>query len=421
MTYNAWTTSYTEKKYGLALKNHLRTPLYPLFLSALWLPNYLLDKTSFEQNKIFDLNLNHVIFVQIILQLLTGLILFYLAYQITNHFWLSLIPMALLEFEVNYFSMSHSFWVESFLLFILSLHLLSFYLLLKKADLKHLFLTGFSLGLLALTKPSFSLLFIPFIIVLFFAYPVKTFIKNIGFLLFIYLLTLSPWLIRNKVVYDSWALSSQFGYNMALYNLRAVKPLDMTFEEELNYTHDLAYQENIIPKDGPFPPFKYSQFLTKWSFTYLQKNDLLDDYLKVCFLNSYQHFLNDEPFFLFQLTNHKFTDRYFQTTKEKYTTAEETIQLIHNGYRNIWYLLFYGLSIIGLFSYFYHFRKSKFSTYENVFYFYLLLSLLYLIAVSAPINFSRTRIPEFVFMSFFCLLGLHFIKNRILILKSKKS
>ncbi len=75
-------------------------------------------------------------------------------------------------------------------------------------------LTGFCFGLATLCRPIF-LSFIPFGLFYIFTFQEKAFTKKIGrisLVLFVTLLTISPWIIRNYIVYNKFVLVSTGGY-----------------------------------------------------------------------------------------------------------------------------------------------------------------------------------------------------------------
>jgi len=154
----------------------------------------------------------------------------------------------------------------------------------EKRDKKEIFLAGLSLGVAALIRPV-ALYFIPLLFV-FLIYERWRNKKNIALLLIGFLVIAGPWMLRNKIVADSFSLSSIGAYNLAHYN--AALYLDWRFGPESR--ESVSYREKLllVPND------EGQLFSEKEVLTNLAKGVILEN--KVSYLTF--HFTESTKFFL---------------------------------------------------------------------------------------------------------------------------
>lgn len=103
--------------------------------------------------------------------------------------------------------------------FLLSVYLFCQYLKLNNPH--YLYWASFSLGMTALIRP-ITLFFISIFIFLTFLLELKTSVKSAfkysALSLFVFILVLSPWLIRNKIILNTWQISSISNVNLYIEN-----------------------------------------------------------------------------------------------------------------------------------------------------------------------------------------------------------
>ena len=97
-------------------------------------------------------------------------------------------------------------------IFLSLLFYFSFLKITEKSKLKYIFLFSVVAGLLILTRREFILILILTIVYLFFFYKINY--KKILIIGFISTLTISPYLIRNYLIFDKIILQAGFGYNI---------------------------------------------------------------------------------------------------------------------------------------------------------------------------------------------------------------
>lgn len=189
---------------GPFLPEHNRTPFYPLFISLF---------------RLFNLGERSVIFAQICLSVAICAIVIMITCKLTN-FGLkpALVAGLLIAFDIPSIVISNSLLTETLFTFLLLIGLLFFISYLESENLSWLFFSAVSLGLSTLSRPAALLL--PFILLLVFflqKYIInKRQIINMSLFLLIYILMLSPWLIRNEIIFGRPFLST-IGYDNLLY------------------------------------------------------------------------------------------------------------------------------------------------------------------------------------------------------------
>lgn len=256
-----------------------RTPGYPLFIAGVLL--------------IFNNN-NLISFIQIILAALSVVWL----YKIARLFFDKKIAIGaslLLLLEPSAIYYANLVLSDSLFVFLLLL-LIWFFVRSPKSASQELwfkFLAGLILGLATLVRPIGQYLF--FILLLYFiVYYFKKFNKQkfIAIILFILgvALVVSPWMIRNKKLFDTWEISSASG--LVLYNytlpMHYAQANDMTldearqiFDKQSNKTGNQGYDMSL---------FLTSELKNK-SLKYLQDN--FGSYLKFHLIKTIPIFFTD--------------------------------------------------------------------------------------------------------------------------------
>lgn len=184
----------------------LRVPAYPLFLAAIVVVFKHILAVSAIQN---------------ILAALSAAILYKTARLFLTK-KISIAATAIFAFEPGGILVSNVILSETLFIF---LFLLAIYLFLKQKDAPSLFgffAVGFIIGIMALTRP--VALFLPFIFMVFalFFYrglPFKT-LARLNIIFFAgFLLVIIPWSVRNKIIFNSWQISSVGAFNFYNYYL----------------------------------------------------------------------------------------------------------------------------------------------------------------------------------------------------------
>lgn len=206
-----------------------RTPGYPLWVAFI--------QATFG-------SLKAVSVTQIIMTALTSLLILAIGKKFFSQ---GIGFMAALLYILDPVTMLHSLIISTEVLFIFLL-LIALYLLFF-AERKRVFLSGITLGFVALVKPIG--LFLPFIFIPFFALTqIKTHAMKkvfMGFILFIsgYAIVVSPWVIRNKVATGVAGISAAGLCNVMKANLPKLLAIQKgsSFFEELGQLHKKHHLE----------------------------------------------------------------------------------------------------------------------------------------------------------------------------------
>lgn len=175
-----------------------RTPGYPVFLSIIFF--------------LFGPKIWVVSLIQIFISICSLLLLYLL---VKNIFGLkvALIAASLYAIDPHVIIISNEIMTETlFSLFFIATILLS-YIAIKKKDIKLFLIVGFLLGITTLIRPVSQ--YFPFIIIMIILlyrglkWPFK--LKAIIAFVFIFIITIFPWLFRNQLEYNHFAFSSMGG------------------------------------------------------------------------------------------------------------------------------------------------------------------------------------------------------------------
>jgi len=259
---------------GKLVPNLLMPPLYVYFLFFF---------------NLFIKDLSNLIFIILFFQLIFSVITIYFFFLILKKkYSLDIARYATLFFSIFPLNVYSVGLISSatLQLFLIVLILYFFLNLLKKFNNKNILLFSFFSGLLILLRGEF-IFFYFFFIMYFFLRKKKI---KIFFCLLITLLVISPYLIRNYIIFETLTLTKSFGYNL----LKGNNPLSdvdgyllMYYNENINNVHNIS--PNLAEK------------LSK--LKYDQKHDLIVDEM---FLNEAIKNIVENKFFYTKLYIKKF-------------------------------------------------------------------------------------------------------------------
>jgi 4-amino-4-deoxy-L-arabinose transferase-like glycosyltransferase len=184
-------------------------PGYPAFLAIFY--------TLFGRNPI------PVILIQIILSCFTGILAFLFVRQFTNNQKIALISGILFGLSPNFAFHSTKLISETLFTFLLLLSLYLIYIAIKNSNKNTMYLAGFLLGLCTYVR-TISIYFpiLIFIIFLIWQKKIKVSLTSlIGFII-IYFLTLTPWIVRNSIIFKKPVFATTAEVNITLYNAPTV-------------------------------------------------------------------------------------------------------------------------------------------------------------------------------------------------------
>ena len=239
-----------------------RTPAYPIFLAI----NLLLFKNFYV-----------ILFIQMVMSGLIGVITYKILVLFFKNKKSGLISALLFAFEPSALYYSNMFLTETFFLFCL---LISIYYFLKIDVLlnKNIILSGIFLGIAILTRP--LALFLPFVLILIFLFLKKIKFKQKMIITLLFFLcifaVIFPWCIRNKIIFNSYNISSVGSFNLYYFNAMRyfIYKNKVPYEEAKNF-----FDNQLKPYDINFDvngdvklSLKDERIFSKIAMNYIKQN-----------------------------------------------------------------------------------------------------------------------------------------------------
>jgi 4-amino-4-deoxy-L-arabinose transferase-like glycosyltransferase len=257
-SYGYWQLGYNivhyfsfSQSYNLPLEpDYFRTPIYPLFIA-------LAESIGPEGFSI--------IFLQIIISVLTCYITYRIAIALTENLFIANIAALLVTVDLPSIVLTNLVLTETLFTFLLVMCFYFFINYLRNRQVKQLVFASVLSGLMILCKP--IAFFIPFFFSGFIIYVnrknILSIIKPLFLLSAFVMLIVSPWLIRNKIVYDHYFLSVIREHNLLNYQAAAI------YAER--FDHSLAEAQSILrwktfrefKEDANKQPYEYAKFIEK--------------------------------------------------------------------------------------------------------------------------------------------------------------
>ena len=265
----------------------LRTPLYPAFIAL----NYWL----------FGHKPYSVMLFQIVIDTLSCFLLFMM---LSRLFDAKVAALCSLFYAVDPFLILYSSRLVSEIVFVFffiaGFYFLS-YVIIAKRDRKALIncgIAGLILGLA--TWMRVIIMYIPFIIIVFFVVcfwrKPKVYVKYIVVVLLFFGLAISPWLIRNYVIFDRFSFSTSGSFNLlALYVVPMETPIRNKDKHDVR-RELLTEAEKMILADGLDPEkmneFQRAEYWKRLALKYIKKDPV--SFVKVYLLGVIHTFINLE-------------------------------------------------------------------------------------------------------------------------------
>ena len=188
------------------IPDSFRTPGYPVFLAAIY--------------GMFGRNIPAVIGFQIILSLLTSLVVYKIGVTAFNKA-VGIIAFLLITINLELLAYPNYLLTETLFMFLLTTSVWFFVEYLKREKVVYFFLSALFVGLSTLCKPAGQ--YFPFIFFLVFLIKfrknLKMFFAYSLIFVGIFLLVVSPWLVRNYRVFGHAKISSMQGYDLFLHRV----------------------------------------------------------------------------------------------------------------------------------------------------------------------------------------------------------
>jgi len=397
-----WNIAYNLKKYGIFSQSidipiepdYYRTPLYPFFI-------LLAESIQVETIPI--------IILQIILGVATCYYTYKLAQIIFKTTFISCIAAFIMAIDVPNIVMNNLVMTETLFTFLLIITIYYYVTYFQNQKTKTLIICSLLCGLLMLCRPiSF---FIPFFLAAFILYTLrnqklKAFASTI--LLFsITFITISPWLIRNKITFDHYFLSVIREHDMQNYQAATIysELNNISLAEAQSKLRWKTY--NTFGKEAQTKPYEYARYIE-------------DDALEIMFSNPKillkHHVIQFVHFFIKPCRS--YIDIQLGNWGQGYDIVPKNISTFdylftHNSELTILIVFFqlflstcsYIMAVVG----FFYFKKEK-----QLFYFLLLAGIIFCFAnLTLPhVTESRFRVPVVPYISIIGASGIYLLKER---------
>jgi 4-amino-4-deoxy-L-arabinose transferase-like glycosyltransferase len=248
---NIW--KHSEYAFQRGIPTALRTPVYPLFLSGL----YFLFGHSY-------------LAVRIIQSIIGGLIcvVIYFIGKKTINKNVGFIAATISVFYPFFIYYTGYLLVETLFTFLLAVAVFWLIVSAQKPDWRNLALSGIFTGLAALCKPT-AFAFLPFSVLGFLVIlgirKISTY-RNIGIFLLFFIITLSPWVIRNYIVFQRIIpAATQLG--------KTLLDGSLLFEAQHQWRMEEEQQTNpILLKGKELHEIEKNDYYTKEALNFIRRN-----------------------------------------------------------------------------------------------------------------------------------------------------
>jgi 4-amino-4-deoxy-L-arabinose transferase-like glycosyltransferase len=258
-------------------------PLHPLYLALVY--------------RIFGPNPIASRIIQAFISTISAIILYHVAkryFDPTTAFIVYLVVI----FYPYYIYYTGVLLMETICIFLVSLFFLLFKIMKEKDKVSYPLLCGFIFGLLFLTNPVFQFFFPLTLLTVILTYPKK--IRNISFITLAFIITISPWVIRNYGIYHQLIISpTKAGWNLWERNNYRLNPQYLNVEhpelkdlfniisekeKEDMKRKDLTYYPDFSGKTEPERDKIFSSMF--WGF--IKANPII--YIKLCYIRFFEFF-----------------------------------------------------------------------------------------------------------------------------------
>lgn len=251
-----WNIAYNLKHYGVFSQSvdipldpdYYRTPIYPIFI----LLSELVGPEGFS-----------IVFFQIIIAVLTCYFTYRIAKEITNSQFISCVAAFIVAIDIPSIVMSNLVLTETLFSFLLLTCMYSFIRYLKTEKINLLIIASILCGVTILCRPIgfFLPIFLSFFIIYHFRKNITSGLLKTGILFSFVLLSISPWLIRNKITFNHYFLSVIREHDMQNYQAAAIYA-------EVN-NRSLAESQSILrwktfkefKGDANKQPYEYAKYI----------------------------------------------------------------------------------------------------------------------------------------------------------------
>ncbi|MCE3279522.1 MAG: rane protein of unknown function [Bacteroidetes bacterium] len=401
-SYGYWQIAFNLREYGVFSQSYqlplepdyYRTPLYPFFI---------IMSESIGTEGI------SIILAQVILAVLTCYFTFKISIAITASRYISCVSAFIIAIDIPSIVMNTLVLTETLFTFVLIVSTYTFIRFVQTKNLKQLFLSALFCGAAILCRPIGF--FIPFLFSFFLLISErKQFHKIIRPLLIFSVtvfLTISPWLIRNKVTFDHYFLSVIREHNMQNYQAAAVyaKLHNRSLPESQSILRWKTFK--AFKGDANKQPYEYAKFIERDAINIALENPgiLLEHLLK-------------QNFYFFIKPCRAYIDIQLGNWGTNYNTIPKDYPIFkylfeHNSKLTITLVIF-QLILLAVLYLAILFGAVYLKQGGKMFYFLLLLHLVFCFAnLTMPsIAESRFRVPVMPYIAILSASGMYFLREK---------
>jgi 4-amino-4-deoxy-L-arabinose transferase-like glycosyltransferase len=252
----------------------------------------LISLTIIPILKIFDQSLSIIFikFLMIFISISTCIALYFLTLEISKNKKISFITSFIYSFYPFSIFFSGRLLTENLASLLICLISIFFIKFIDKRNLKYLLISSFLLGLLSLTRSAYY--YLPVFLSVFIFFINISFLKKIFsilMLIFIFFITLSPWIIKNYVQLDEIVpTTTRLGYGLWLSN----NDFSSEIIQKGGYEKTQKFEEGLNYSNKFDNPIKSSDYLKKKALVEIQNHKFI--FIKSCIFR-FLNFFNPKP------------------------------------------------------------------------------------------------------------------------------
>lgn len=374
-----------------------RTPGYPTFVAALY---------SISSNSV-----PLVLFIQVILNILSILLVYKIAVNAFSRN-IALLSAFIFSIDIHQALYAVTLCTDTLFVFVFLAAIYYLYMSMKEKNIRLLVLGAFILGVSSLVRPvGFPFSIVALIFILLFCRELKFTTRSFYAIVYasVFLITISPWLIRNYTKFGEAKLTTQYSINLLFENVTSTeayktgKPIELVKKEFK--TLAIAQGADSLAKN----PFKNAQIYSDIAKGYIKDNfglffqrhfvGLLNMYVGLSTRHIAQIFhLRSNPLSINQEDGPnvflRMADFFESKTKSEYAISSVLIIYLLINYVFATYALFLFL------------RKKELLVYL------LVLIILYFSMVTGVIAVTRLRIPVMPFINILSAVGIFYFYQK---------
>src|SRR4030095_3107100 len=411
---------YNHSEYSLStsepfIPDNLITPVYPGFL-------YIIFLLSGGPNFIYP------IIFQIILSVLLAFAMMKIGYKISNYFKINnpYIPLycgLLFALEPLFICLNMITLTESLFISILVLTVLYFVNIMTDPDKTlNWAVFGILLGLGILTRPAFIPALPVFMIIFLWAAYREKKLKAILLRIFlssvILITVISPWIIRNKITYNEWGLTTIGPYSVYVMHIALLESKKRNISEQ--DAADSLIKHISIPKTGM--TFEVSDRISKEVFNYFINNPV--PFMKYWMISCVKTLFQPGTQHIVRLVG---IESYQENEGINKPEDKNVFFILVNYVKDSFYLIFYWIYYVIYATLFFtsllyfFFTKNKYKTDPLIVCLYV--SAFILLVFSSLVQSARYRLPAIILLIPISSIFMHkiilIIFNKIKFLKIK--